>query len=315
MTSSRPAFSDPGSVIARAAAILLTVVACAGPPTVSQRPSAPPPSTAPSPTAPPATAAAAATPAAPDMRGKFDVGGHSLYLECFGTTGPVIVFEAGSGSTTESWKRSPKDFIGRIDHGFRRCLYDRANVGQSDEVAGTRTSATAAAELHTLLGVAGLDGPYVLVGRSFGGYNVRLFAAAHPTDVRGLILIETLTPEFHDGMKALLPPAQWALEVAGVQLTEPPMDIIGSTPLVAAAKLPDVPLLVVAGTKWHAGNEPWPVVWPGAELDALWDAAQEHLAESVPNGTLVVFEGGDHSLQISQPERLADTINAFLADL
>jgi len=261
--------------------------------------------------------AAATTPKpdarAPDLAGMFDVGGHSLYLECRGTTGPVVLFEAGSGSDSTSWNRSRKDFIGLIDDSHRRCLYDRANLGKSDRVEGPRTSATAAEEMHSLLLAAHLEPPYVLVGRSFGGYNVRLFAAAYPSEVDALILVETLTPEFQTGMRSLLTPDQWAEEATSFDSIEPPLDELASLPLVAAAAIPDVPLLVVAGTKWHSGNEPWPADWPGPALDALWARAQADLAASVPRGRLVVFEGGDHSLQFSQPERLADEINAFLA--
>jgi pimeloyl-ACP methyl ester carboxylesterase len=262
----------------------------------------------------PSASARQGGPVEPDLAGLFDVGGHSLYLECFGTSGPVVLFDAGSGSAGDTWKRSRKGFIGLVDNDYRRCLYDRANLGRSDRVPGHRTSATAAEELHTLLHTAGLEPPYVLVGRSFGGYNIRLFAAAFPAEVRSLILIETLTPRFHDGMRALLTPAQWAIEVEGLQATEAPLDIIGSTPLVAAAALPDVPLLVIAGTKWHSGNAPWPADWPGPQLDALWDQAQLELGASVPRGRTVVFEGGDHSLHFSQPQRLADEINAFLVE-
>lgn len=249
----------------------------------------------------------------PDFAGLVDIGTHSLYLECYGTSGPVMVFDAGSGGTNSLWKLSPAGFLGLVDNRYRRCIYDRTNLGQSDSVAGPRTSATAAEELHRLLLAADLPAPWVLVGRSFGGYNVRLFAAAYPTDVTALILIETLTPEFHAGFKATVTPAQWATETSTLNATERPLDIIASSDLVAAAALPDVPLLVIAGTKWHSGNVPWPSDLPGAELDALWDRAQIDLAASVPRGRLVVFEGGDHALQVSEPERLADEINRFLA--
>lgn len=296
--------------------LALSAVGCGGPVQIA-------PTSSPAPVATAGVASSQAsspptpgpTPLQPDLAGKFDVGGHSLYIECYGTDGPVAVFDAGSGGTSALWKRSSKGFIGLVDNRYRRCLYDRANLGQSDRVAGPRTSATAAEELHTLLHVAGLDGPYVLVGRSFGGYNVRLFAAAYPLEIRALILIETLTPEFHVGMKALLTPAQWADEVTGLQATEPRLNMVASELLVAAAKLRDVPLLVIAGTKWHSGNVPWPQGWPAAQLDALWDQAQQDLGKVVPRGRTVVFQGGDHSLQISQPERLAREINDFLAGL
>ncbi len=268
---------------------------------------------APSITAAPTSPVASLTPTLgpPDLAGKFDVGGHSLYIECRGTTGPVMVLETGSGSPSTTWHRSP--FIDLLDHRYRRCIFDRANVGQSDDVTGTRTSATAAAELHALLAAAELPGPYVLVGRSFGGYNVRLFAAQFPEDVAALVLVETLTPEFHAGMEDLLDPMQWASESSFNRLVEFPLDIIASGPLVAAAELPEVPLLVIAATESHTGDESWPDGWPSQALNALWMDGQEQLADAVPGGRLIVFEGGHHNRYISQPQRLADEINAFLS--
>lgn len=278
-------------------------------------PSAPSSSTTPSLSASlGAQASAAPTLTPPDLAGKFDVGDHSLYIECYGKTGPVMVLDSGSGGAAIIWKRNPA-FIATLDNSYRRCVYDRANAGRSDRDSDPRTAATSADELHKLLIAADLPGPYVVVGRSFGGYVSRLFASAHPADVRALVLVETLTPEFHHGLERLLTPAQWADEVEGVQSYERPLDVIASTELVADAGLPDVPLLVIAGTKWHSGNVPWPAGWPGEQLDALWDEAQQTLAASVPGGRLVVFEGGDHSLQVSQPGRLAEEINGFLADL
>ena len=246
----------------------------------------------------------------PDLAGKFDVGGHSLFIECRGESGPVMVLETGSGSPAATWLASP--FISLLDNRYRRCIFDRVNVGKSDPAKGERTSATAALELHRLLEAAGLPGPYILVGRSFGGYNVRLFASMYPEDVAALVLVETLTPEFHAGMKDLLSPMQWASEVSFNKQVEFPLDIIASGPLVAAAKLPSIPLLVVAATESHTGEGAWPEGWPGPALDALWMESQEKLAASVPGGRLVVIQGGRHDLYRSDPQRLADEINAFL---
>ena len=246
----------------------------------------------------------------PDLAGKFDVGGHSLYIECRGTDGPVMLLETGSGSPGATWLRS--EFITLLDDRYRRCIYDRTNLGQSDDAEGPRTSVTAARELHALLEAAELPGPYVLVGRSFGGYNVRLFTSMYPGDVSALVLVETLTPEFHAGMETLLDQVQWASETSFNTIVEYPLDIMASGPLVADAELPAVPLLVIAATESHTGDQTWPAGWPAAALNALWMDGQRALAPSVPGGRLVVFEGSHHNLFFSEPRRLADEINAFL---
>jgi pimeloyl-ACP methyl ester carboxylesterase len=52
-----------------------------------------------------------------------------------------------------------------------------------------------AAELHALLAAAGVSAPYVLVGHSAGGLNVRLFAAEYPDEVVGMVLVDATTPD------------------------------------------------------------------------------------------------------------------------
>jgi pimeloyl-ACP methyl ester carboxylesterase len=45
-------------------------------------------------------------------------------------------------------------------------------------------------ELHALLAGARVDGPYVLVGHSFGGRIARVYAKAYPREVVGMVLID-----------------------------------------------------------------------------------------------------------------------------
>jgi pimeloyl-ACP methyl ester carboxylesterase len=58
-----------------------------------------------------------------------------------------------------------------------------------------RTAGRIADELHRLLQNAAVPGPYVLVGHSYGGLVMRMFAARHADDVAGLVLIEPAIPE------------------------------------------------------------------------------------------------------------------------
>jgi pimeloyl-ACP methyl ester carboxylesterase len=46
-------------------------------------------------------------------------------------------------------------------------------------------------ELHTLLGKASIEGPYVLVGHSFGGMYMQTYAARYPDEVAGVALVES----------------------------------------------------------------------------------------------------------------------------
>jgi pimeloyl-ACP methyl ester carboxylesterase len=73
----------------------------------------------------------------------------------------------------------------------RVCIYDRAGRGGSEPVDVPQDGARVATDLHTLLHKAGVPGPYVLAGHSFGGLYVRIFAAHYRDEVAGLVLIDS----------------------------------------------------------------------------------------------------------------------------
>ena len=76
----------------------------------------------------------------------------------------------------------------------RAVSYDRAGHGWSDATSEPRTARQIAKELHALLNAAGVPGPYVLVGHSFGGYVVRAFADLYRHDVVGMVLVDSIHP-------------------------------------------------------------------------------------------------------------------------
>jgi len=49
-------------------------------------------------------------------------------------------------------------------------------------------------ELHTLLERAAIPAPYVLVGHSFGGLTMPLFAARYPQETAGVVLVDPVAP-------------------------------------------------------------------------------------------------------------------------
>jgi len=135
-----------------------------------------------------------------------DIGGRRLHILCKGTApGPTIVIEQGAGSPSILWW----PIQDKVAAFARVCTYDRAGYLWSDPAKTVRTLEDRVADLHALLAGAKIPAPYILVGHSFGGPLVRLYAHLHPTEIAGMVLVDTteegviLRPSFDDYVKKL----------------------------------------------------------------------------------------------------------------
>jgi pimeloyl-ACP methyl ester carboxylesterase len=123
-----------------------------------------------------------------------DVGSYRLHLYTQGEVSlnpkgelnPTIVLDHSLGGVEGYF------LIQALSKLTRTCIYDRAGYGWSDHSPHPRTSQQIVKELDTLLTKAGIKPPYILVGNSFGSYNVRLYAHQFPEKVAGIVLTDAL---------------------------------------------------------------------------------------------------------------------------
>jgi pimeloyl-ACP methyl ester carboxylesterase len=109
-----------------------------------------------------------------------------MNIDCSGQGSPTVILESGSGGPSVDWLMVQPE----VAKFSRVCSYDRAGYGWSDSGPAPRSSLQIARELKQLMQAAGEKGPYVLVGHSMGGYDVRVYTGQYPNDVVGMVLVD-----------------------------------------------------------------------------------------------------------------------------
>jgi pimeloyl-ACP methyl ester carboxylesterase len=247
--------------------------------------------------------------------GWFDIGGRRLFLRCTGHGSPTVVFEGG---LTSDWFALQNQLS-----GFTRvCSYDHPNGprSRSDPAPTPRTARDVVADLHALLRVAHVPGPYVLAGHSNGGLFTLLYASTHPRQVAGLVLIDAVHPAYHKRtlamFKPLLPPEVWEalrqLAMAVPHRFEDPerVDIWNSErqTRVALRRSPLRPMPLVVLTRGRPADPGAPFV---EQEERLWRQLQRELAQLVPGSSHLITQSG-HDIQLEQPELVLDAIRDVL---
>jgi pimeloyl-ACP methyl ester carboxylesterase len=220
----------------------------------------------------------------------FDVGGYELYLQCIGEGTPIVVLEAGlNGSGTMAWFQ----FQERFRSLTRTCTYDRSGLGFSDlrpRELGSPDGPLMANELHALLEAAGEPPPYVLVGHSFGGMVVRLFAAAYPDEVVGMVLEDSSQEDEIDAYREVGAGA-WVDGGARIDIEAT------ERALRDASGLGDLPLVVVTAGIYEDVLDP-----------RFAFEVQQRLAELSTSVVHVVAKGSGHFVHEENPQLIAQAI-------
>ena len=120
-----------------------------------------------------------------------DVGGYRMHINSTGEGSPTVILDSGLSDSSLSWYKVQPE----VARFVRVVSYDRAGLGWSDPSPQPRNSRVFAEELHTLLRNAGISAPFVLVGHSMGGYDVRMFASLYRPEVAGMVLVDASHPD------------------------------------------------------------------------------------------------------------------------
>ena len=225
-------------------------------------------------------------------------------LVCVGSRpsgAPVVILEAGAGNGVETWAKVQP----AIAEFARVCAYDRPGLRRhwpNDEAPAPPTPDVVVTTLDHVLTNAGERPPYVLVGHSYGGMIVRLYATRFPDRVKGVVLVES---SHEDQMRRFGDPAPPIPSPGSGTVINVPevIDVVAmSEALKARTWHTDMPLLVL--TRGHAQefNSSTP---PSADAVArcdIWLQLQGELATRSPRGKQIVATRSGHYIQNDEPQ-------------
>jgi pimeloyl-ACP methyl ester carboxylesterase len=110
--------------------------------------------------------------------------GRRIHLFCVGEGSPTVILTAGLGDWVATWSKVQASIALKT----RACAWDRAGFGYSDPSSAAQDVSHTTADLEEALRKAKINGPYILVAHSFGGYESLLFADRHHRQIVGMVL-------------------------------------------------------------------------------------------------------------------------------
>lgn len=230
------------------------------------------------------------------------ISGRSVELVEVGAGQATVVFESGLGNDWSAWDPVASE----VATAARVFAYSRPGYGRSDPSTDPRDAAHIMEDLRSLLAARGYAPPYVLVGHSFGGTYMELFAKRHPEEVAALVLVEPRHRDFTQacaaaGLTGCDIPAPVVATLPAVQIAEY-MGFAKTSEEIAASAFGPHPVRVLTATA-H-GFAP--------EAEALWQSMLGALADEAADGEQILFPGANHNLEIDRAHEVAEVIKGVL---
>lgn len=250
-----------------------------------------------------------------------DVGGYKLHVGCAGAGHPAVILDAGLGGGSADWAEVQR----QVSEFTRVCAYDRAGLGLSDQAPKPRHALHMVDDLHTLLANASIEAPYVLVSHSMAGFIARLFTSRYPTEVAGMVLVDTSQPDEITRTLRLLPPETTeepaALTASRTEyldfLSDPLKNLEGMDWEVSAEQVRSagpfgtLPVVILR----HAfPDEPFPDLPAevAERLEVDWQVMLEEQLALSENSMIIVAPTSNHCIHCETPAVVTDAIRRII---
>ncbi len=233
------------------------------------------------------------------------------YLD-FGEGHHTLVIESGIGMGLAYWQSL---LIDLSQLKIRTVIYSRAGNGQSQ--ASTDVSLTASNQrLEKLLTAIGATKHLILLGHSYGALHARAFAAAHPKQVKGLLLLDPSHELFESEL--LKYDEIWAKRdtttlnrMMGANLEWIHLQDIYLNKSFSEGNIANhIPTVIVTSTKLNESD--W---WIGHSTEGkrIWRHLHQSLISSHPNSAHVVTDQTGHNIPLENKPLVLRSISMILS--
>ncbi len=237
--------------------------------------------------------------AAREMPVRVSVGDHELRMLVSGSRGPTVVLETFGPAYLETWNRiQPK-----IAQFARVISYDHAGYWGSEPGPKPRDATRIATELRVALRKAGLAPPYILVGYSFGGPYIRVFAGLYPEEVAGMVFVDPTQESFMALLNRLFPEIN-VVTTEDVNAQEEWGMQWASMNQARVARLPEVPITLITGAAVHDVLS--------RNLIPIWGAEQAKWLSTFPQAKHIVTTRSGHGVVFTEPELIVDAVKGIV---
>jgi pimeloyl-ACP methyl ester carboxylesterase len=229
-----------------------------------------------------------------------------------------IVFISGYNSEMANWQK--------VYAGLRLSstvfTYNRAGLGRSENITGSRDAKTIALELKAVLDANNIKPPYIFVAHSMGGIYARVFHHLFPGKVKGMVLVDATHERQIDSLLSFFPPQEQLLFKAELQRindsvlhTMPAGGLkeefradfeTNYTQMKLYPAITNIPMYVITSTKATEENTPF-------VIDIQKALHQQWALSAGSNGRFVTTSSSGHFIQLEEPKLVLEGINWLLA--
>jgi pimeloyl-ACP methyl ester carboxylesterase len=216
----------------------------------------------------------------------------------------TVVFENGLDGKMNWWRK----VIPEISKDATTFAYNRPGYGRSDSISTPRDGLHTVEELRTLLKIEGLEPPYVLVGHSYGGLLMQLFARKYPDEVSALILVDSTHPAQFKGKGSIENWPAWFRLLFHLYLSpaaKQELDLVNSTgeQVLALPAFSGKPVIVLSAMR--------PIGEKGEFADDV-NEKRKDIARLYPGAQQVWVDSG-HGIPLEKPEAVISAIKQVLS--